>query len=122
QNFTPDAISNFTVFDSLGTEWNFTLQWQQVANTPAEAALWSWTMWYTPAGSQPDANANWNGPNGPEAGAFVGDSSGFTLTGADSLIASEHRGITAANPNGGAVYFNADGSLEDNGAIDPLTG
>src|SRR5690606_17953664 len=33
QAFTPDAVSNFTVFDSLGTEWNFTMLWQQTANT-----------------------------------------------------------------------------------------
>jgi flagellar hook protein FlgE len=86
--------------------------------------MWSWTMWYTPNGVSPDADAAWQpaGPgSAPQAGAFVGDSSGLSLTGAGDFIASENRHASVTG-NLAAVVFNADGSLADNGAVDPVTG
>jgi flagellar hook protein FlgE len=97
--FTPQATNTFTVYDSLGTAYTFTMEWQQVANTPAAAPSWQWTMWNTTGGAAPNAGAVW-----PAAGSEVATSGGFVAA-----------GLGGANNSAGNVTFNPDGSLATNG-------
>lgn len=108
--FTPDATTVFTVYDSLGTSWTFTMLWQQRAATPGTQAQWQWTMYYTPNGAAPNAAATF-APL-PTPGAWVGDSSGG-IVGATS---TNNSATTAAL----GVRFNPDGSLLDNGTTGPV--
>lgn len=94
---TPDAVSSFTVYDSLGTAYPMTMYWFQVANVPTVAPQWQWKIYYTPAGSVPTVGATF-----PANGGFVADSLGA--------------GGGAINPSAGPLTFNPDGSLADNGS------
>jgi len=105
-NFTPDATTVSTVYDTLGTAWTFTMLWQQVQPIAGGQAQWEWTMWYTPAGAVPNTAALWS-PTA-QAGSLVADSGGFVA------------GFTPSNNSstgtaGQQIQFNPDGSLQDNG-------
>lgn len=95
--FTPNATNTFTVYDSLGTAYTFTMEWQQVNATPGAAPAWQWTLWNTTGGAAPNAGAAW-----PQAGSEVATSSGTVIVGGTNN--------SAAN-----VTFNPDGSLASNG-------
>jgi flagellar hook protein FlgE len=103
--FVPDATTNFTVYDSLGTAWNFTMLWQQTAVTPGAQASWQWNLFYTPNGAAPIDQGTGTFTNvPPDPGSWVCDSSGVGVGGG---------GDTSTAP----ITFNPDGSLAVNGDV-----
>jgi flagellar hook protein FlgE len=104
-----NATSNFTVYDSLGTPTNFTVYWVQTANTPLDAASWSYYIYDTTNGATPQP-AGADGVAYPTPGAFI--LSGGTAGDADAGAAGGVVGTTFTD----AVTFNNDGSLATNGS------
>jgi flagellar hook protein FlgE len=99
----PDAVSTFTVYDSLGTAYDMTMWWMQTQAVVGNPANWEWCMFYTPNGASPSDTATWAGL---QPGAKVADSAGYGAGATGSSTSN-----TGANP----IFFNADGSLADNG-------
>jgi flagellar hook protein FlgE len=101
----PDAVNAITVYDSLGTAWDFTMWWFQNQATPTVQANWEWAMFYTPNGAAPvdDPALTWALQS---PGVKVADSAGYIVGGT-----SANNSDTVATP----FMFNADGSLFSNG-------
>ena len=99
-----NATTNFTAYDSLGTQHNFTVYWVQTANVPNVPASWSYYVYDTDNGTAPNPAVNW-----PDAGAFI-----FSGGADGGAVGDSALGLITSTMDA-AVTFNNDGSLATNG-------
>jgi flagellar hook protein FlgE len=94
KKFTPDLTTTFTVHDSLGTEHQITLLWQQTSDTASnQQATWQYFAFDTSGGKDPLGSGTFDAAGNPIASNYLGGTNDLT-------------------PD---VTFNGDGSLQSNG-------